>query len=51
VQTCAPKRHVASVLESGCWHEHRPDAGPLGHRPTVHDTLEVMAQVERSRED
>ena len=45
LQTSPPKRHVASVLESGCWHEGVSDAASLGYIPNVYDTLGVVAQV------
>jgi len=43
---CAPKRHVASVLESGCWHEYVPDAALLGRRLSIHQTAHVMATAD-----
>jgi hypothetical protein len=42
----APKRHVASVLESGCWHEYVPDAALLGRRLSIHQTAHVMATAD-----
>jgi hypothetical protein len=45
----APEWHDTAAQGSGCWHEGGLDAASLGHRPNVHDTLDVMAQVERSR--
>ena len=46
VQTGAAKRHVASVLESGCWHEYVPDAALLGRRLSIHQTAHVMATAD-----
>ena len=46
MQTCAPKRHGASVLESGCWYEYVPDAALLGRRLSIYQTAHVMATAD-----